>query len=442
MASLVRQLKTTWVDANGKTVPAGTAGAQKVTQKLTKWYAQGIPGLPPKKRVPLATDKEAAKRMLRELVARAEQGHAGVPDPAESRKPLKEHLKAFENDVALGLASVKGRQRRAPNPEQVQLVVQRVRDTLAGCGLRYPSDLNESAPARLARYLTARTQKTRKDGGISAQSAAFMLAAVRRFMRWFAKKAPVRADLFDTIPGFDVANQRKHARREITPAELGRLLEAARASSKSIRTLSGNDRFHLYLTAFSTGLRAAELAALKPENFDLGGVSPMVSLSGRDTKNGKPVLMPLAGGVAAMMNDYLTAKPKGKPVWPGKWYIHAAKMLRHDLNVAGIAYATETVNGTAHADFHALRHSFVSSLAGSGASPKTLQALARHSDPRLSQAVYAHARTEDLTAAVSRLALPIVAVETNPLANLSRTELETLTVGLLGILNVILGPQT
>ena len=44
-------------------------------EKSAKWYRCGIPGQG-KKRVPLATDKEAAKRMLNELVLAAERGEA------------------------------------------------------------------------------------------------------------------------------------------------------------------------------------------------------------------------------------------------------------------------------------------------------------------------------------------------------------------------------
>ena len=41
-------------------VPKGTPGAKKVRYRAGKWYGQGIPGMPPKKRVPLCSDKRAA----------------------------------------------------------------------------------------------------------------------------------------------------------------------------------------------------------------------------------------------------------------------------------------------------------------------------------------------------------------------------------------------
>jgi hypothetical protein len=106
MAHLVRPQKTFYVDADGRRVPKDTPGATKRTVKASKWYGQGIPGHPPKKRFPLATDKAVAKRMLADLVRGAERGHAQLPSLDASRRPLSEHLTAFENAVSLGLTDM------------------------------------------------------------------------------------------------------------------------------------------------------------------------------------------------------------------------------------------------------------------------------------------------------------------------------------------------
>lgn len=83
-----------------------------------------------------------------------------------------------------------------------------------------------------------------------------MLAAVRRVARWMADQgAPVRPDLFDGLAGFDPGNNRRHARREISPEELARLIDTTRGSEDGIRDLAGAARAMLYLTAFATGYR-------------------------------------------------------------------------------------------------------------------------------------------------------------------------------------------
>lgn len=351
-----------YVDVDGKRVSKGSSGAKKVTKQSAKWYGAGITGQG-KRRVPLATDKEAAQRVLDNLVRDAERGDARLPDRAAARKSLAEHVDDFEADVALGLTSKGGKRRRVPNGKQAKLVAQQVRDLVTDCGFRYPADLGPDTPAKVARYLAGRRAKKRNatERGISAQSADFYLASARRFVRWLSGRAAVRPDLFDGIPG----NDRIHARRDIGPEALARVLEEARNSPDEVRTLSGQDRYHLYLTAFGTGFRAGELAALTPAHFDLAAEPPTVSLGGKVSKNRKRVSQVLHPEVAAVLRAYLPTKPAGKSIWPGKWPKHAARMLRVDLAAAGVPYAVDGVNGKEYADFHALRHTFVSALPAS-----------------------------------------------------------------------------
>jgi integrase len=441
MTSLVRQQKTYYVDRAGKRAPKSTPGAKKVREKSSLWYGQGVPGYPPKKRIPLATDKEAARRMLDDLVRKAERGQVGLPDRDAGRRSLSDYLVEFESDVALGLASKGGKKKRTPAPGQVRLIIQRVRDVLDGCGLAYPADLNSDAPAKVAKYLHARLRKPRNDGGFSAQTADFFLAAAQRFARWMAKRAAVPADLFDALPGFDPQQERTHARREVSPDELARVLDAAAANPRAVRTLTGADRYQLYLVAFGTGFRAGELSKLHPDHFHLDADPPAVSLPAKAAKNRKAMRFPLPPGIAFQLRPYLASKPAGKPVWPGGWHKHAAKMLRVDLAAAGVPYRVEGPNGPDYADFHALRHTFCSALAAAGTGAKELQTLARHSDPRLTFNLYTHARTEELAKAVGRLTIPTVAgAGENPLARLNRDELEGLTFGLLVALGGLLAP--
>ena len=55
------------------------------------------------------------------------------------------------------------------------------------------------------------------------------------------------------------------------------------------------------------------------------------------------------------------------------------------------------------ADFHSLRHLYISRIVRSGATPKVAQKLARHGDVRLTLGRYAHAALHDLTAAMDAL---------------------------------------
>jgi hypothetical protein len=153
----------------------------------------------------------------------------------------------------------------------------------------------------------------------------------------------------------------------------------------------------------TTGYRAEELANLVPESFALDAEPPTATLPARLTKNKRTATQPLSAEVADVLRDYLRDKPAGRPVWPGTWFDKAAEVLRVDLEAAGIPYALEGPDGPLFADFHALRHSFVALLDKTGATLKEAMQLARHSDPRLTMAIYGRARLHDLGAAVERL---------------------------------------
>src|SRR5262249_13411612 len=61
-----------------------------------------------------------------------------------------------------------------------------------------------------------------------------------------------------------------------------------------------------------------------------------------------------------------------------------------DLVAAGIPYAIDGPNGPLFADFHSLRHTFITNLANGGVHPKTAQTLARHSTITLTMDRYSH----------------------------------------------------
>ncbi len=92
-------------------------------------------------------------------------------------------------------------------------------------------------------------------------------------------------------------------------------------------------------------------------------------------------------------------------------------MLRLDLDAAGLPYVVEGPDGPLFADFHSLRHSYLTLGGRAGIDLRTLQELARHSTPTLT-ARYSHRRLYDLAGAVEKLPsiLPTAASTTEPLA--------------------------
>src|SRR5262249_40664656 len=182
--------------------------------------------------------------------------------------------------------------------------------------------------------------------------------------------------------------------------ELRSLLTVTRTSERTFRGLTGSDRFHLYAMACGTGFRASALASLTPESFDLDTETPTVTLAARFAKNRRQKVQPLPPDVAALLRAYLDGKAAGLPVWGGTWASDnkGAEMLRGDLEAAGISYVVEGPDGPLYADFHALRHTYLTLGGRAGIDLLTLQELAGHHSPTLT-ARYSHRRLYDLAGA-------------------------------------------
>src|SRR5262249_31066067 len=103
--------------------------------------------------------------------------------------------------------------------------------------------------------------------------------------------------------------------------------------------------------------------------------------------------------LADALRPWLATMAPGRPVF-GKLTKHTALMIRRDLAAAGVPVVD--ASGRV-ADFHALRHSFITALVKSPAPVKVVQTLARHSTPTLTLGVYAHIGVFDQTAALDAL---------------------------------------
>ena len=134
------------------------------------------------------------------------------------------------------------------------------------------------------------------------------------------------------------------------------------------------------------------MAKLAVTDFDLE--KRRISLSAKYTKNGATAVQPVPQDLAESLATYLQGR-EGL-VWPSGWVDRCADMLKIDLAKAKIPYKTQE----GFADFHALRHSFITSLEEAGLSVKEAQVLARHSDPKLTLARYTHKSLSDLGAKV------------------------------------------
>jgi integrase len=429
-------------------VKPGTPGAKKVKRKSTKWYGR-VPGS--SKPIPLSANKVAAQQMLAALVNKAELGKVGITDPFESHRnrPLSEHLIDWENALRAGGAS----------PKHVRQTVACARRIMEGCQFvlaadfsasrvqRFVADLRKNAkasstfdpakehytkrelaallgvkpsaiPSLLRRHRlnavgngkarrypksTADALRAMRSRGKSIKTSNLYLDSIKHFASWMVRDRRMPENPLTHLSGGNVKLDRRHDRRCLSLDELRSVIQVARQSGRPFRGLAGHDRAILYSVACASGFRAAELASLTPSDFDVSSDPPTVTLAAENAKNGRTAVQPLPPDVAAALRDYLSGRPVSEHVWPGTWHEKAADMLRLDLECANIPYSIDGTDGPLYADFHSLRHAFVAMLDRSGATLKEAMQLARHSDPKLTMAVYGRAQLHDLGAAVNRL---------------------------------------
>lgn len=163
----------------------------------------------------------------------------------------------------------------------------------------------------------------------------------------------------------------------------------------------------LYLTAVYTGLRRNELQQLTVGDFVLDGERPLLRVRASTAKNPKESRVELRPEVVAAVRTILpdiTSKLT-------RVFAHVPRIstFKRDLAKARIAFEDE--HGR-RVDLHALRDTFGTHLAASGATPFVLKELVRHSTGQQSEKYYIDARQMPFAAALA--ALPaFVSVERN-----------------------------
>ena len=401
MASVYRPTVIRYIDSQGRQVPKGTPGAKRTREKSKTFRGRyrGADGKP--RTVSLCDDQDAAETMLNELVTRAKREARGDIDPFEDhrKRPLAEHLVDFEAALLAKEATDK----------QAQQVASRCRKIIKACRFEKLADLSPSA---VANYL-----RERRQGGLGTATSNGYLSGIKSFANWLVKDRRLASNPLTHLSKLNDRVDIRHERRASSSIDLGLLISAAETSQKKFRGLDGATRAMLYRFAAMTGLRASELASLTPASFDLTSDPPMLTVQAACSKHRREDVLPIHLDLAARLRKWLTererqpddqrivlafdraADAKPERLFPGTWAKRAFKMIQLDLDVAGIPYATDA----GVADFHSLRHSFISNLVTGGVHPKVAQQLARHSSITLTMDRYAHLGLIDMTAGLSAL---------------------------------------
>ena len=341
------------------------------------------------------SDKRAAEQLASKLEADAMLRRNGVIDvriesvAQHGRRPIAEHLADFERSLVAKNATA----------SHVAMTVTRARRVIEGCGFPTWGEFSASAVMDFLRGLRedkvdrdpVTNAEVRRKAGISAQTSNFYLQAVKQFGRWMVKDRRATESVLSHLDGLNVRTDRRHDRRALSADELRKLIKHTETASERFG-MSGADRALLYTLAVETGLRAGELRSLTRRSFDLDATPPAVKVAAGYSKRRRDDTLPLRAALAESLKKHLANKTPSAPAFQMPAAQHQARMIRADLEGAGIAF--KDVNGHV-ADFHALRHTFISNLAAGGIHPKMAQTLARHSTITLTMNRYTHVYAGD-----------------------------------------------
>jgi integrase len=230
----------------------------------------------------------------------------------------------------------------------------------------------------------------------------------------------------------NVSTDRRHDRRALSSEEFAALIAAAR-SGPPIEGISGPDRAMLYILAGWTGFRKGELGSLTLRSLNLDGNPPTATVAAGFSKRRRDDTQVLHPALVIQLRSWFATKRRLKlnePLFPISGRITGGtdrkthKMIQLDLATARAKWIDDAKSAKQrrerdksdflaycddsgrYADFHSLRHTFITQLAQAGISPRMAQTLARHSDIRLTLGVYTHVDLQEQVAAIQLLKGP------------------------------------
>jgi integrase len=328
------------------------------------------------------TDKRVAGQEAEKLLKEYEQDAAGIGVPRllrdAAQTPIAGHLEAFLADM-----DAKGHARNTVTKYRNSVVL-----------------LCKRCKWTLVKDVTAQSFTAwRVDSHLRSKTLNDLLATMSRFMNWLLFRRYI------------VENSLKHAGtvKDRSPREFRRALLPVDA--QGLLNVAPPHRAIVYLTILYTGLRSSEMKGLKWEDFDLEFDQPCVRVPSSISKNRKASIHGLHADLALALRKFrpLEAQP-GDFVFRG--LVPRVPTFKKDLAAAGIPF--EDGHGR-RIDIHALRKTFGTMLAVSGASLRTCMELMRHSESRLTEKVYTDASHLPLRAAVDKL--PSLTLPANSLHN-------------------------
>ncbi|MCL2117889.1 MAG: site-specific integrase [Planctomycetaceae bacterium] len=389
------------------------ATGQKVASESKKWWGQYRDALGILRHKPLAADKKVAQLMLNDIMAKVEKEKSGTLDPfdAEMNKPIQVHIDDFEKHL----------KSKNSDPRHVGEVIAKIKRCKTFCHWERTKQIRASDVENFLLDL-------RENQHLSIQTSNHYLKALKAFTRWLVRNLRMKLNPLDVIEPLNVRIDHRHDRRALEMEEFILLVQAAETGPPAVG-LTGQDRAMLYILAAWTGFRRGELGSLTLRSFNLKRNNPTVSVEAAYSKHRRDDIQVLHSDIVERFLKWLEIrKPENEseilfPISNKTSDVdrRTSEMMMFDLSFARNLWLTEAKGDAERqtraasdflryqdsqgkfADFHALRHTFITNLSRANVSPKVAQTLARHSDIRLTMQIYTHIDSDEQAAAINSL---------------------------------------
>ena len=390
------------------------------TEKCSHWYITFADNMQIRRRLPAFANKQASDRAAVKIGELLSLG--GVPSQTlqawlekEIPESMRQRLIAWNivdgrrvsshlgKDLAGHVEDFRASLAAAgKTAKYVRQVAATLADLFGACGFGWWADLDADAN-RLYTHLG----DLRAAGGIGQRTFNSHLNDVKHFCRWMVDEKRTSSSPLQHLKRIEQTEKRRE-RRALDLDEQRRLLAVAE-QGPAHHNMTGHERALVYRLALETGLRANEIRQLTVAAFDFS--TCIVTQVSAYTKNRKLAEMDLKPEMAAEIEAFLAGKPLdaaafAMPCTP-------SRMFKADLDAARATWVAEArTDGEREerersdflayrddrgrfADFHALRHTFITNLARAGVHPSDAQALARHSSIELTLNHYTHSLRRD-----------------------------------------------
>ena len=342
------------------------------------------------------TDKATAERIASKHETDAALRRDGVIDQTldaigkESQRTIEAHLTDYESKM------------RAANRtgEHVGRTIGFVRTISEWAGFSIATDISADGVNRYAGKL--------RDDGRSSRTIQAHLTAIKGFTKWLSENHKLPRDPLASVKKPNPKADRRRERRMLLPDEWQRVKDATKSGPERFG-VPGGERALLYETAIQTGLRSNELRTLTRGRLYFDAIPPYVTAKAGNTKNGKDARQFIQPELAADLRAHIATKAPKAPVFSLPHETNMAAMLRADLAEARKQWLKEAIDDPQEyarregsdfltdenhegelIDFHALRHTCGAWFAMTGAHPKVVQQVMRHSTITLTMDTYGH----------------------------------------------------